>query len=286
MLKRRIWLMLLLVPAGTFAGAMSPDSGLHYTANRRGDFLLQARPQLVNRCIALQGQIDQVCDPAAVDAFAALAGLPLVEVPLTGSGKSNSADEFAVLITGDGGWARLDRDIAQAFVARGIPVVGLDSLRYFWKERTPDETARDVAAIISSYQRRWHRSHVHLLGYSFGADVLPFVVNRLPAALVSQLRTVTVIAPSDSATFEIHISEWLPGVTVHGLPTTPELARLPVPPLCIHGAGEKQTPCAGLPRSESVQIGSGHHLGGDAESIVGRILQPRRPACAGKEPCG
>jgi type IV secretory pathway VirJ component len=166
-------------------------------------------------------------------------------------------------------------------------VVGLDSLRYFWHGRTPEQTARDLAAMIENYRRRWNRPAVHLVGYSFGADVLPFLVNRLPAALAADVRSVTLVAPSESATFEIHISNWLPGVTTPGLPTRPEIARLPLAPLCIRGAGETDTPCAALPQARSVVIGSGHHLGGDAAGIVGRILRTRTAApCARKEPCG
>ena len=128
---------------------------------------------------------------------------------------------------------------------------------------------------------------MHLVGYSFGADVLPFLMNRLPRRLAADVRSMTLVAPSESATFEIHISNWLPGVTTPGLPTRPEIARLPLAPLCIHGAGEADTPCSALPGAHSVVIGSGHHLGGDAEGIVGRILQtPAAAPCAGKEPCG
>jgi type IV secretory pathway VirJ component len=76
-------------------------------------------------------------------------------------------------------------------------------------------------------------------------------------------------------------------VTTPGLPTRPELTRLPVPLLCIRGDGEGESPCSGLPAAETEQIGSGHHLGGDAAGIVARILQPRRAAaCTGKVPCG
>jgi type IV secretory pathway VirJ component len=216
---------------------------------------------------------------------ASLSALPLVEVPATGN--APAADSFAIMISGDGGWAGLDRGIAKSFAARGIPVVGVDSLRYFWREKTPDDTARDLAAIIQQYQQRWHRSAVHLLGYSFGADVLPFLMNRLPPPLAASVRSVTLVAPSESATFEIHISNWLPGVTTPGLPLPPEIARMASPPLCIHGAGETDTPCGALPREQSVEIGDGHHLGGDADGIVARVLQRKSTtACAGKEPCG
>ncbi len=87
------------------------------------------------------------------------------------------------------------------------------------------------------------------------------------------MRSVTLVEPSDSATFEIHISNWLPGVTTPGLPLPPEIARMATPPLCIHGAGEKDSPCGALPRELHVEIGNGHHLGGDAEGIVARVLQ-------------
>ena len=216
-----------------------------------------------------------------------LDALPLVEVPAAPDATGTSSDSFAVLISGDGGWASLDRGIARNFALRGVPVVGLDSLRYFWKERSPEQAAHDLAAIMEYYRRHWHRSAAHLVGYSFGADVLPFLVNRLPPEQAAEVRSVTLVAPSELATFEIHVSDWLPGVTTHGLPVRPELARLKPAPLCIHGAGETDAPCAGLPTASSVQIGSGHHLGGDAAGIVERILQPdHASACAGKEPCG
>jgi type IV secretory pathway VirJ component len=243
-------------------------------------------PQLRDSFARLQVVSTPVEAPQATQPTpASLSALPLIEVPATGN--APAADSFAIMISGDGGWAGLDRGIAKSFAARGIPVVGLDSLRYFWSEKTPDATARDLAAIIQQYQQRWHRGVVHLLGYSFGADVLPFLVNRLPAALAASVRSVTMVAPSGSATFEIHVSNWIPGVTTPGLPLPPEIARMASPPLCIHGAGETDTPCGALPREYSVEIGNGHHLGGDADGIVTRVLQRKATAaCAGKEPCG
>src|SRR3546814_3102258 len=88
-------------------------------------------------------------------------------------------DSFAVLLSGDGGWAGLDKDVGEALKMHGIPVVGIDSLRYFWGKRTPDGLAQDVDRIIRYYAQRWHRHHVLLIGYSQGANVLPFAYNRL-----------------------------------------------------------------------------------------------------------
>src|ERR1700733_8386245 len=108
-----------------------------------------------------------------------LQDLPLVEVPSTGTGND---DVFAVLLSGDGGWAGIDKNVARSLAERGIPVVGWDTLRYFWTARTPAGLARDLDRTLAYYAVAWQRPHVLLIGYSQGADVLPFAVNRLPQA--------------------------------------------------------------------------------------------------------
>lgn len=45
-----------------------------------------------------------------------------------------------------------------------------------------------------------------LVGYSFGADIIPFIANRLPDALRKNLLSVFLLSPSTSTDFEIH---WL-----------------------------------------------------------------------------
>src|SRR3954452_20810264 len=62
--------------------------------------------------------------------------LPVVEVPARGDGHT-----LAVLLSGDGGWASIDKQIADEMAARGISVVGMNLRSYLGKERTPDETA-------------------------------------------------------------------------------------------------------------------------------------------------
>jgi type IV secretory pathway VirJ component len=39
---------------------------------------------------------------------------------------------MAVMYSGDGGWVGLDRDVAAVLAKAGVPVVGIDSLSYFW----------------------------------------------------------------------------------------------------------------------------------------------------------
>ncbi len=202
-----------------------------------------------------------------------ITGLPLVEIPAKAAPSPPLAGRLAVLLSGDGGWASLDRSIADSFARRGIPVVGIDSLRYFWSGRKPEEAAGDVAAVIDNYLARWRLDRVDLVGFSFGADALPFIANRLPAATAARLASITLIEPSQSASFEIHVADWLPGVTTQGLPLAPEIRQLKPAPLCLHGDAEAQSPCSLVPAGQVARIGSGHHLGGDGEPIVARILR-------------
>jgi type IV secretory pathway VirJ component len=184
-----------------------------------------------------------------------------------------------VLLTGDGGWAGLDQDLSNELASRGVPVVGLNSLKYFWRARTQEETAEAVARATRHALQRFGKTRVAFIGYSFGADVLPFIVNRLPADLVGRTASVNLLALSQNADFEIKVANWLPNAAAatRGEPVAPEIAKLPssIPTQCFYGDGEKHDPCTSLPsgRIGQVQIGAGHHFSGDAAGLVGQILK-------------
>src|SRR5260370_40129821 len=93
---------------------------------------------------------------------------PIIELPAT----AGASDRFAVMLTGDGGWRRVDERVASVLRAQGIPVVGLDVPAYFGTRRTSEESACALEQIVRTYQQRWPNQKVILLGSSRGADVL------------------------------------------------------------------------------------------------------------------
>lgn len=224
--------------------------------------------------------------PQYLDAFAKLASvppasrpvvptdisdLPLTEVPAHAPEK----DLLAVMLSGDGGWAGLDRDVAAELAAAGVPVVGWDSLRYFWKARTPDQAAQDLDRVIRHYTRTWQKTRVVVVGYSMGADTMPFMVNRLPAESREKLALMALLAPGQQAFFEFHVQLWL-GQTHGGLPVAPEMQRLSGKQvLCVYGQDEKDSLCAGLPAgtAERARLPGGHHFDGNYRELAARILQ-------------
>jgi type IV secretory pathway VirJ component len=203
---------------------------------------------------------------------AALGDLPVVEVPAH-PGVPES-DEFAIIMSGDGGWAGIDQDIAAALTATGIPVVGLDSLRYYWTARTPEGLAADTDKLIRYYLTHLNKKRVLLIGYSQGADVLPFAVNRLPAATRSSVALAAILGMSEHALFEFHVSSWISDSN-SGPPTMPEVERITgIPVLCIYGADEKDSLCPMLdPKKISVvEVKGGHHFDGDYASLAQHII--------------
>ncbi|MDR3671885.1 MAG: AcvB/VirJ family lysyl-phosphatidylglycerol hydrolase [Holophaga sp.] len=201
-----------------------------------------------------------------------VADLPLVEVPA----RAPRGGTCVVLLSGDGGWARLDKEMAEAFAASGCPVAGLNSLRYFWTPRTPDSAAQDLERICRHSLGTWKAQRLVLVGYSFGADVLPFLVNRLSPELRARIPLVALVGLGDSASFEFHLSGWLGwGPRGPQQAVLPELRRLRGPRvLCVDGAQDpgRLGPELDAPLAKRVLLPGSHHFGGDYRSLARVVL--------------
>lgn len=183
---------------------------------------------------------------------------------------------MAVMYSGDGGWAGLDREVAAALAAKGVPVVGVDSLDYFWTARTPHEAALDLQRIIDGYGRKWHRTKVMLIGYSFGADDLPLIVDAMPADHRAAIARVSMIGLSGHADFQFHLASWIDVDGSNSVPTLPAIMRLKGMALqCIRGSKENDSACLSIPASiaTKVVLPGGHHLDGNAPLIVSKLLE-------------
>ena len=208
---------------------------------------------------------------------APVADLPLVEVPASGP----ASDTLAVILSGDGGWTSLDKDVGRALSLRGYPVVGLNSLQYFWKPRTPEGAAQDLERILVHYLAAWKKRRVLLVGYSYGADVLPFMANRLPPELSAKVALTALIGLSRSVAFEFHVAEWLGASSGRELPVLPEVRKLKGARIvCLYGEGEKDSLCRDLDPglARIVALPGAHHFGGDYTAVAEAILRELEPS--------
>jgi type IV secretory pathway VirJ component len=229
---------------------------------------------------AALGDLPVIEVAARSDAAPAVAA-PSAAAPSAAAPSSTApSDAFAIIMSGDGGWAGLDQDIAAALSARGIPVVGLDSLRYYWTARTPDSVAADTDRMIRYYTSHFGKKRVLLIGYSQGADVLPFAVNRLPQATRAQVALTAILGMSEHALFEFHVSSWISDDT-SGPATLPEVNRITgMPVLCIYGEDEHDSLCPKLDpgKFNIVRVKGGHHFDGNYAALADDILAASKPA--------
>jgi type IV secretory pathway VirJ component len=205
---------------------------------------------------------------AARNARGELKDLPVNEVKPEGKEK----DALAVILTGDGGYVGLDIRMGNQLAARGVPVVGLSSLDYYWKPRDPEGASRDLARILEHYLAAWHKSRAIVVGYSQGADVAPFLVSRLPAPLRAKVGLVALIGPDGEALFDLHPDGWISERPAGlGLPVAPEIPKLKgTSTLCVYAAKEKTGICNDLAPGTAtlVEVPGDHRYAGDNAAVM------------------
>ncbi|MGN4990048.1 AcvB/VirJ family lysyl-phosphatidylglycerol hydrolase [Aeromonas sp. 97A] len=200
-----------------------------------------------------------------VSSFAAHAApvkddLSLIELPV----KQPSDAPMVIFLSGDGGWAALDKGLSTQFQLHGMPVVGWSSLTYYWKKKNPEQVTADLERILDDYQTRWQRPRWLLVGFSFGAEIVPFVINRLPEHYRQGLVGAVMLSPSTSSDFEIHVSDMLTHKT-RSYPTEPQVKTIrDLPMLCLQGADDddddRLCPRLNQPNVTTVTLPGGHHF--------------------------
>jgi len=234
-------------------------------------------------------QILQWLDPRLSDQISSDTSdsdLPTIEVPVGEKSVdekqsrqqiTHSPESLAVLLTGDGGWAEIDKSVANLMAEKGIPTIALDSLSYFWKSRTPQETAKDVESLIVQYLERWNKKKIILIGYSFGADVLPFVANNFSPEVQQKISVIALLGMGKTAAFEFRLSSWMNAdKNPDRLPILPEIAKMKwANSVCIYGVDDEAANC--LPTADLgvniISMPGDHHFDKKYDELVQHIIE-------------
>lgn len=198
--------------------------------------------------------------------------LPLIEMPA----RAPTSNAFAIFLTGDGGWATLDRNVSKELVAHGVSVVALNTRAYLSDRRTPDRAGSDMIRIMRHYMTLWSTDRVAFVGYSRGADIAPFIVSRLPSDLKARVGLVAMLGFSNQTNFQFHFKDiFMETRRPSDVRTLPELERLRgMNLLCIYGAEEKDSGCRDAPPGlvKEVIRNGGHHFDDDFKAIGDIVL--------------
>lgn len=194
------------------------------------------------------------------------------------------SDTVTIFYSGDGGWRDIDKQVGETMAGMGNPVLGVDTLKYYWSFKSPEQSAEDLARLMAEYRQKWGVRHFVLAGYSFGADILPAIYNHLPAADQQSVDSMILLAFARTANFEIRIEGWL-GTGEGTYLTGPELAKVPAQKVyCVYGLKEaKDSGCLVQPAvGQVVPLEGGHHFDGDYVALAKRLAE----AIAQRRGCG
>ena len=201
-------------------------------------------------------------------------GLPLIEVPATPSGGGT----IALFLSGDGGWAGIDKQMARTFADGGVAVVGVNLKSYLGTRRTPEAVAADMSRVLRRYLTLWGGKRLIVVGYSRGADIAPFIVNRLPEDLKSRVDLVAMLGLGEHAGFYVNLFSLLHTATKSSdPPVRPELELLRqagIRMLCIYGTQEKESLCRDAQEGLMTRVAKNgaHHFDGDHPALATQIL--------------
>ena len=193
---------------------------------------------------------------------------------------NDTSKSLIMYLTGDGGWNTFSKNLTQQFADKGYPVVSLNSKKYFWDKKTPEQTALDVTKIITTYQRVWNRKKILLVGYSFGADVTPFLYSHLNKALIDQIENISLLSPSKNTDFEIHILDMFGGSS-GDKSVADAINKITAKPVTLlFGEDENDFPLNKLTIKNyvSIKLTGGHHYDGDEATVCNTLLKyvPRK----------
>jgi type IV secretory pathway VirJ component len=202
-----------------------------------------------------------------------LADLPLVELPAKGR-----AAALFVLLSGDGGWRDIDKQIGEYLSQHGVSVVGVDALRYFWTAKEPKQVGADLGRIVSHYAKHWDIRSAGIGGYSLGAGAIPLAWPYIKPEVQNKISTIVLLGLEPTADLQVTVSGWLGLSSNTEIDVRPHLAGLPKGKvMCFFGTAEKNdgdTACMSpeIIESDRFERPGGHHFDGDYQAVARMIV--------------
>ena len=191
-------------------------------------------------------------------------------------GGAHHGVEAGEQLAGDGGGGGRDKLDGGGLQARGEQVIGVDSLRYFWSERTPEEIARDTTAMIQKADPTG-KLPVAVLGYSFGADTFPFAWKYLDPALQDRTKMIGLLGVETTTTFQVSIEGWL-GMD-GDKDVVPAITTIPLDRVvCVYGEEEDDTACTApeLKGAHLLTLSGAHHFDENHQPMAAALLDKMR----------
>ena len=196
------------------------------------------------------------------------------ELPIQALKGSDPSKPLILYLSGDGGWNKFSTSFINTLNKQGYSIVALNSRSYFWKKKVSAKAAEEISILLDRYLKSWKATSFILIGYSFGADVAPFIQSNFNPFILDNLKHTVLMSPSDKTDFEIHVLGML-GFSNSGESVTNQINKLTKPVTIVLGTDEKDFPLSSisLKHYQTIKIDGGHHYDGHIEELVKKITQ-------------
>ena len=195
------------------------------------------------------------------------------KLPLSLNSSTDTSKSLIFYISGDGGFNKFSTSFMQTLNRMGYAVIGLNAKEYFWTKKNPQEAATAIEEAISESNRQWKKRNIVLIGYSFGADVAPFILTRFSPAMAEKVSQLILLSPSLKTDFEVHVLQMLGWGKDAGQSVPAEVDKVQCPVTVITGDDENQFPFNQLKakNKQLIKMPGGHHYDGDISALCKQV---------------
>jgi type IV secretory pathway VirJ component len=195
-------------------------------------------------------------------------------LPLSIYANADSTKPLIFYISGDGGFNKFSTSFMQTLNKQGYAVIGLDAKDYFWHKKKPQDAANAIEADINEINKKWKKQNIILIGYSFGADVAPFMLTRFSSGMAAKVNHIILLSPSSKTDFEIHVLQMLGWGKDSGESVPAEINRISVSVAIITGDDENEFPFGELTikNKRLIKMPGGHHYDGNVDALCRQII--------------
>jgi len=191
---------------------------------------------------------------------------------------------LVIVLSGEGGWRSFDDKLARWLADAGFSTGGFDAMKYFWRAQDDRAAlASDVRAYLAALAEAAGRpasSRVMLVGFSFGADLAPWIAGG--GGWDERVAGLVMLGPDTTGSLEFRVSEMLGfEASDHVFDVAAALKDVPrVPSLFLHGGADRSSAAPALaaaapgPKEIVVVPAADHHF-------AGRETELRRALLAG-----
>jgi len=178
-------------------------------------------------------------------------------------------------ISGDGGYTSFSEGVCATINKAGYMVASLNSKSYFDDKKTPRQTTDDFVNYLNDQFNKRKDQQFILIGYSFGADITPFVVNLFPDSIKKKLISVILLSPSTSTDFETHVWDKLGLKKKRSMDVVAEVNKLGTMKTAIILGNDDDFPINSIKLKNYVHelLPGGHHYEGNTDEVAKTIMK-------------